>query len=501
MELIARPSPYTGKTGKPWFDVTRYGAKGDGVTDDKAAILAAITAAALVNGVVFFPAKTFLIGSAIALPACTAVVLRGSEGTFFTVNGNYKVFTCANANATYFFYNMQFNGNGAIGSIFCEVNAVNVGFYFDWVNVLNFEKSIIITGANSATCDLNWCHWNVASIATASHFESATIQTGVANLTNCFMADYAAGERGGFVGQWYVNAYGSQLNLRGGGAFTTSAFFGCTFNTGEVQLLNATKSKVIGCFFLTIGTGQARWLYIQSGHDNAEVSGCTFGGAPSTEMIKLSASSCSISGCVFVSSSSIKTVAENGTPDNNRIDGCVGLGSGGGMTILGASTRVDGVQAGNSTGAGSVAEPVGGLSSQFGDAASINGTNDLHTYTVPANVLEKAGRRLKLRLHGTTANNANAKTINVLFGGTTIMTLALTISQVNEYIIDIDIVKVSGNVQRIEAEIRQYGTANQFKHTLTPGAITDTAGIILKSQAVALAASDIVEKLYLLEVC
>jgi hypothetical protein len=68
MEGAGPYSPYTGLRGRPWFDVTRYGAKGDGSTDDSAAIQAACTAAVVLGGVVFFPGgKTYLIGSQVTL--------------------------------------------------------------------------------------------------------------------------------------------------------------------------------------------------------------------------------------------------------------------------------------------------------------------------------------------------------------------------------------------------------------------------------------------------
>ncbi len=52
--------------GLPWFDVTDYGATGDGSTDDTAAIQDTIDAAeAAGGGVVFFPAGVYIVGGAL----------------------------------------------------------------------------------------------------------------------------------------------------------------------------------------------------------------------------------------------------------------------------------------------------------------------------------------------------------------------------------------------------------------------------------------------------
>jgi len=62
----------------PVFDVTQYGAKGDGVEDDSAAIRAAITAVGEKGGVVYFPNGTYNVSRALFVHT-NGTVLRGES--------------------------------------------------------------------------------------------------------------------------------------------------------------------------------------------------------------------------------------------------------------------------------------------------------------------------------------------------------------------------------------------------------------------------------------
>lgn len=68
------------KTGKPWYDVKAYGAIGDGITDDTAAIQAAINAA-VTGGIIYFPLGNYAIKTAGGITVSTnGVRLIGASG-------------------------------------------------------------------------------------------------------------------------------------------------------------------------------------------------------------------------------------------------------------------------------------------------------------------------------------------------------------------------------------------------------------------------------------
>src|SRR5262249_51553665 len=68
--------------GPVWLNVKsdQFGAAGDGVTDDTAAINAAITAAGAAGTTIFFPPGTYICSGALTLGGSTGIILQGSGG-------------------------------------------------------------------------------------------------------------------------------------------------------------------------------------------------------------------------------------------------------------------------------------------------------------------------------------------------------------------------------------------------------------------------------------
>lgn len=169
-------------------------------------------------------------------------------------------------------------------------------------------------------------------------------------------------------------------------------------------------------------------------------------------------------------------------------------------TTVGANSRMDGVQAGDARGAGSIAFGWGRLTSVYTNVGNVgSGTDDLQTYTIPANTLNISGRTIRIKAWGSTANNANAKTVTLEFGGQTVMTQALTASIVGTWRIDCEIIKTGASTQKIFAELLQLATIIQ-KQTATAGTQIDTAGIIVKCTGTATSNDDIVQEGLIVEI-
>lgn len=126
------------------------------------------------------------------------------------------------------------------------------------------------------------------------------------------------------------------------------------------------------------------------------------------------------------------------------------------------------------------------------------GTDDLQTVTLPADTLHTDGRTLHVVAWGVTANNANAKTLTLDFGGTVLLTEALTVSQSNTWRIEAFIIRASATEQRGNAVLSQTsstgGGTRIFAVEANAGLAEDeTADIIIKCTGTATSDNDIVQ--------
>jgi hypothetical protein len=132
------------------------------------------------------------------------------------------------------------------------------------------------------------------------------------------------------------------------------------------------------------------------------------------------------------------------------------------------------------------------------------GPDTLMSYTLPANSLSINGKGVRVTAWGTTANNANAKTITINFGSVSFGT-TMTPSIVGAWRFVMTAIRVGSNAQDwgfvLTEVVNATGlAANKEKQVAqSNGTQTDTADIIIKITSTGTAASDIVQEGMLVE--
>lgn len=121
------------------------------------------------------------------------------------------------------------------------------------------------------------------------------------------------------------------------------------------------------------------------------------------------------------------------------------------------------------------------------------GTDDLITFDIPANIFGTDGKAVRVKAWGTTANNADAKTVTFVVGSQTVLTTALTTSIAGQWEIEVSIVRTGSNTQDIRARLLQ-GATVIFDQELTAGTQTDNAAITIKCTGAATSNNDIVQE-------
>lgn len=210
-------------TGAP-FNVADYGAVGDGITDDYAALQSAVNAAAAVNGLVVFDAKNYKISQPITISGTfRSVKLQGvgtgdaitssSAGTTIVTNGTYNAIvatfnTYANENILIdgiCFYNVaqdQTNGGAAIKIVRGASNTRYIsGFEFTNIGINGFGSAFDFQGMNTVNADNNFIGrttlQNVSVTNTGIFFYYANCSL---NLLSLYNVDILDCKYGGFRG-------------------------------------------------------------------------------------------------------------------------------------------------------------------------------------------------------------------------------------------------------------------------------------------------------------
>lgn len=136
------------------------------------------------------------------------------------------------------------------------------------------------------------------------------------------------------------------------------------------------------------------------------------------------------------------------------------------------------------------------LNSQYTDVGNVGGgTDDLMTYSLPANTLDVNGKGIRITAWGTSANNANVKTIQLVFGSV-IMTTTVASNSVRRWWLDAVIIRTGSNAQKYCAKADGDGVDDMESGTLTQ---TDTAAITIKCTGAATTTNDIVQEGMLVE--
>jgi parallel beta-helix repeat protein len=180
-----------------------------------------------------------------------------------------------------------------------------------------------------------------------------------------------------------------------------------------------------------------------------------------------------------------------------------------GNNVIGTGSSTEGIRVGAKTSFGSANTVSGCTTAWAGDFAWLRGIadgaqvntattveTDLVNQSIAANTLTVNGETITLTAAGITANNANAKTLRVYFGTTTIGTFNLTISQISDWQIEVRIIRRGASAQRATVFFTQGGTTKQSDFDFTDPAETETSAIALRVTGQGTTSNDVQRRFY-----
>lgn len=226
-----------------WFNVKdpAYGAKGDGVTDDRSSIQAAITASDAVGGLVFFPPGNYIVGA----PGLT---VTGSAG-FFAPNGAIMTSTAAGIQQ------LSIGPGTSAKFMIVGLRFSNTGSAAKWLTLNNGD--LLLVGVVGTFTDAG-----VAAVKNVINF------TGPADALTAIDCRFAIAPSGAFASASIlvntISALYCEFNAAGGG--------------GLFDLIAAKDGIIAGCDFTSSTTIQS-YIYHNSSTAALTVTGCDFANA------------------------------------------------------------------------------------------------------------------------------------------------------------------------------------------------------------------------------
>jgi hypothetical protein len=315
-------------------NVRTYGAVGDGVADDAAAIQRAINALPARGGVVFFPPGRYLIGTEFSIPN-KAVTFQGSGMSFDPAMGTVIDIGAAAINAFHqtgdthiLVRDMTVRSDGTVGSRFWLADAPSVGNFVDMENVLidGFELGFEVTAGDLL---VRWVqvYWQTF-VGTAIFWNgSGQVEGENSQVT-------------GGVSVGAVSFVGNDFNLiMDSGAGVNQAVnlsLSNSFIAGEWTIAESGSVFLAQCFFAQIFGVPNRYIDLPASALRSTVTGCTFVPAASEE-VRTAGSDLNLSGCV--TSTGLPKVVENGSLQRNTFEH-INTSS----TIIGRDTVVNGAK-------------------------------------------------------------------------------------------------------------------------------------------------------------
>lgn len=160
----------------------------------------------------------------------------------------------------------------------------------------------------------------------------------------------------------------------------------------------------------------------------------------------------------------------------------------GNLTSVGASWL--GVRAGTSTNDAAVGGVLFVSTTAVGNVGT--GTDDLISYSVPANTLAVNGQSVEFEAWGTIANSAGTKTLLAVYGATTVLTAAFAAVTGDEWVMRGRIVRTGAATQKAHGSVVVTEPSNPTTANVTTAAETLSGAVTLKIQGVGTANNDVV---------